>query len=145
MNTYNYHELSPLIGDVYYMDFNLGNGQHGMRPGVVIQNDIGNRYSPMVIAVPLTSARKNLSQPTHVSISASATGYHKPSIALCENPTCVYKENIGEYITTLSDEYMEEIAVASMCSTPLISFIPTEKLLEVQRMAYGMTRKGMTD
>ena len=90
------------IGDVYLMRFGgEGNEQRGWRPGIVFQNNLGNAYSPNIIALPLTTAIKKLNQPTHVFLPAEETGLVKDSIALCENPEAMSKERLGAYLTTL--------------------------------------------
>ena len=77
----------PQIGDVYLMRFGgSGSEQSGWRPGIVFQNNIGNAYSPNIIALPLTSQIKKANQPTHVILPAKETGLRKDSMVLCENP-----------------------------------------------------------
>lgn len=122
--------LNPTIGEVYLMKFEGSNSeQHGWRPGVVFQNNTGNAFSPNVIALPLTSAIKKTSQPTHVVVSASDSGLQKDSMVLCENPEKMSKAKIGKFITKLSDEYMKKIAVANLVATAAISFLSEEDLL----------------
>ena len=75
--------------------------QKKLRPGIVFQNNIGNVHSPNIIALPLTGHLKKISQPTHVIVRASDTGLKCDSVALCENPVCMSKKKIGNYITTL--------------------------------------------
>lgn len=90
------------IGDVFMMKFGgSGSEQTGWRPGLVFQNNKGNGHSPNIIALPLTSSIKKMSQPTHVLIPRTA-GLKLDSVVLCENPERMSKERIGKYITTLS-------------------------------------------
>ncbi|MCM1222382.1 MAG: type II toxin-antitoxin system PemK/MazF family toxin [Lachnospiraceae bacterium] len=118
------------IGDVYLMRFTGGNNeQNGWRPGLVFQNNTGNLYSPNIIALPLTSSIKKVDQPTHVVIKASDSGLRKDSMVLCENPERMSKNNIGQYITTLSDNYMKKIAIASVLATSIISYLDADVLL----------------
>ena len=126
----------PCIGDVYFMRFG-GNGseQNGWRPGLVFQNNTGNAFSPNIIALPLTSSLKKLGQPTHVVLPADRTGLLKDSVVLCENPERMSKDRVGGYITTLSAEYMAQIAVASLLATSAISFLAPEELIAVWRQA----------
>jgi len=127
---------APVIGDVYLMKFEgSGNEQCGWRPGVVFQNNVGNAHSPNVIALPLTSAIKKTSQPTHVVVLASDTGLHKDSMVLCENPEKMSKARIGKYITRLPDKYMKKIAAANLLATAAISFLSESDVLEVWRAA----------
>lgn len=123
---------TPKIGDVYLMNFG-GSGceQQGWRPGVVFQNNIGNRYSPNIIALPLTSSLKKCDQPTHVVLPASETGLLRDSMALCENPERMSKERIGNYLTTIPEEYMTKIAIANLLATSAISFVEPDLLMSV--------------
>lgn len=128
------HNLSicPKIGEVYLIKFEgKGSVQSGLRPGVVIQNNIGNEHSPNIIAVPLTSSIKNLSQPTHVYISAEEAGLKLDSMVLCENPETISKEMVGKKIAVLSDENMARIAKAIMLSIPIISYLNLEEVRNV--------------
>jgi mRNA-degrading endonuclease toxin of MazEF toxin-antitoxin module len=97
--------------------------QNGWRPGVVFQNNVGNAHSPNIIALPLTSSIKKSGQPTHVIVKSADSGLRLDSMVLCENPECMSKERIGQYITTLSNR------------TSAISFLDTEVLLAVWHKA----------
>lgn len=130
------HETKYRIGDVYLMFFaGSGSEQSGYRPGVVFQNNTGNTYSPNIIALPITSALKKLSQPTHVLLRAEDTGLLKDSVVLCENPERMSKDRVGIYITTLSRKYMEEIATGSLLATSAISFITPQRLQSIWQSA----------
>lgn len=119
-----------LIGEIYNMKFQgKGSAQSGWRPGLVFQNNVGNAKSPNIIALPLTSSLKKMNMPTHVFVSSSDTGLKKDSLVLCENPETVSKEDVGVYITTLSEDYMKKIAVASLLSMAAISFLDKEALI----------------
>lgn len=127
------------IGEVYFMEFcGRGNEQNGWRPGVVFQNDIGNEYSPNIIALPLTTAIKKAGMPTHVVLPSDETGLPKDSMVLCENPECISKARIGEYITRLPDSYMEKIAEANIYATSAIAFINPESLIYIWQKASTM-------
>ena len=118
------------IGEVYLMNFEgTGNEQKGIRPGVILQNNVGNIYSPNVIVVPLTTALKKKSQPTHVFVNAKDSGLPRDSIVLCENPKTLSKDKIGSYITEMPANYMEKIAVAYLYATSAISFISKDVLI----------------
>lgn len=132
MNSRRYDDRQPQIGDVYLMNFGgQGNEQKGWRPGIVFQNNIGNKHSPNIIALPLTSSLKKSNQPTHVVLPASETGLAKDSMVLCENPERMSKERLGNYLTTIPEEYMAKIAVANLLATSAISFIEPDILLMV--------------
>lgn len=122
----------PKIGEVYQIKFSgYGSVQNGWRPGVIIQNNVGNQHSPNIIAIPLTSRMKSMEQPTHVFIPANETGLKLNSIALCENPETISKKMIGKYITKIPDIYMAKIARAYTLSTPLISFLNKQECMKI--------------
>lgn len=126
----------PLIGEVYYMKFEgSGNEQNGWRPGVVFQNNVGNAHSPNVIALPMTTAIKKASQPTHVVVMAAESGLPKDSMVLCENPEKMSKSKIGGFITKLSDEHMKKIVMANLIATAAVSFLDESDLLTVWRLS----------
>jgi mRNA interferase MazF len=112
-----------------------GSEQQGWRPGLVFQNNTGNRYSPNIIALPLTSCLKKASQPTHVVLPGKENGLPKDSMVLCENPERMSKERIGQYITTLSQPVMAKIAAANLLATSAISFLNPEVLASLWKQA----------
>lgn len=125
----------PNIGDVYLVYFDgSGNEQKGYRPGLVFQNNVGNEHSPNLIVLPLTSALKKTNQPTHVFIPKEV-GLRKDSMVLCENPKCMSKHKLGEYITTLPEEYMAQVAVGNILSSSAIAFIDPDLLMSVWQKA----------
>lgn len=129
----------PRIGDIYYMQFGgSGNEQRGWRPGLVFQNNIGNLYSPNIIALPLTSRIKKTNQPTHVILPAKETGLPKDSTVLCENPERMSKERIGDYITSLTPQFMAEIARANILASSAIAFLDMDSLVAVWKMAVSL-------
>ena len=73
-------------GDIYYADLSpvVGSEQGGLRPVLIIQNDIGNKYSPTVIAAAITSQKDKTRLPTHIQVNASGCGLAKDSIVLLE-------------------------------------------------------------
>lgn len=121
----------PRIGEIYLMQF--GGTQHeqsGIRPGLIIQNNVGNRHSPNVIALPLTSSLKKMHQPTHVLVRSSEGGLSKDSLVLCEGPERMSKTRVGNYITKLSKSDMARVAKAHLLSTSVISFLSIEELTQ---------------
>lgn len=120
------------IGEVYIMYFSgIGNEQRGSRPGLVFQNNLGNTFSPNIIALPLTSSLKKSELPTHVTILSKGTGLKMDSMVLCENPERMSKEKVGRYITTLSHEQMKQIASAFILATSAIAFLDRDLLLSL--------------
>lgn len=120
------------IGEVYIMCFSgTGNEQHGLRPGLVFQNNLGNTFSPNIIALPLTSSLKKSELPTHVTILSKGSGLKMDSMVLCENPERMSKEKVGRYITTLSHEQMKQIVSAFILATSAIAFLDRDLLLSL--------------
>ena len=115
-----------------------GNEQRGWRPGLVFQNNMGNLYSPNIIALPLTSRIKKTNQPTHVILPAKETGLPKDSTVLCENPERMSKERIGDYITSLTPQFMAEIARANILASSAIAFLDMDSLVAVWKMAVSL-------
>lgn len=129
---------NPKIGEIYLVYFDgSGNEQKGFRPGLVFQNNVGNEHSPNLIVLPLTSALKKTNQPTHVFIPKEV-GLRKDSMVLCENPKCMSKYKLGEYITTLPEEYMAQVAVGNILSSSAIAFIDPDLLMSVWQKALAL-------
>lgn len=129
---------NPKIGDIYLVYFDgSGNEQKGFRPGLVFQNNVGNEHSPNLIVLPLTSALKKTNQPTHVFIPKEV-GLRKDSMVLCENPKCMSKYKLGEYITTLPEEYMAQVVVGNILSSSAIAFIDPDLLMSVWQKALAL-------
>ena len=129
---------NPKIGNIYLVYFDgSGNEQKGFRPGLVFQNNVGNEHSPNLIVLPLTSALKKTNQPTHVFIPKEV-GLRKDSMVLCENPKCMSKYKLGEYITTLPEEYMAQVAVGNILSSSAIAFIDPDLLMSVWQKALAL-------
>ena len=80
-------------GDIYYADLSpvVGSEQGGIRPVLVIQNDIGNKYSPTVIAAAITSQINKAKMPTHIELAAKDYGLNKDSVILLEQIRTIYK------------------------------------------------------
>lgn len=97
-------------GQIYYADLtgNIGSEQGGMRPVLIIQNDIGNKYAPTTIIVPITSRMTKHDLPTHLAIKSGECGLIKDSIVLFEQPRTIDKSRLGDYIGTLTDDLMEQ-------------------------------------
>lgn len=131
------------FGDVYYMKFSgTGSEQQGWRPGLVYSNNVGNAYSPNIIALPLTTAMKKLGQPTHVFLPESELGLGRNSLILCENPERMSKEKIGEFIASLSPPYLASVAVASCLASSAVAFLTEEQLMETWRRAARLNAGG---
>ena len=96
-------------GDIYYADLSpvVGSEQGGIRPVLIIQNDIGNRHAPTVIIAPITSKTKKSNLPTHVKLTSKCL--ERNSVALLEQIKTIDKTRIEDYIGTLADEEMKMI------------------------------------
>ena len=95
-------------GDIFYADLSpvIGSEQGGVRPVLVIQNDVGNKFSPTVIVAAVTSRIDKAKLPTHVEISANDFGLAKDSVILLEQVRTVDKQRLREKIGKLSDVLM---------------------------------------
>ena len=98
-------------GDIYYADLSpvIGSEQGGVRPVLIVQNDIGNKYSPTVIAAAITSQINKAQLPTHIEISAQDYGLQKDSVILLEQIRTIDKKRLREKIGHLDDELMEKV------------------------------------
>ena len=105
-------------GDIYYADLSpvIGSEQGGIRPVLIIQNDIGNKYSPTVIAAAITSQINKAKMPTHIEIDALEYGLAKDSVILLEQIRTIdkkrLKEKIGAIDDALADKVNEALAVS---------------------------------
>ncbi|MDK2992737.1 MAG: mRNA interferase MazF [Clostridiales bacterium] len=109
-------------GDLFYADLSpvVGSEQGGVRPVLVVQNDIGNKYSPTVIVAAITSQINKAKLPTHVEINASDYGLPKDSVILLEQIRTIDKKRLREKIGYLSAETMKKVDEALQISFGLI-------------------------
>lgn len=105
-------------GEIYMADLSpvVGSEQGGVRPVLIIQNDIGNKYAPTVIVTAITSQLTKAKMPTHVELPASQSNLPKDSVALLEQVRTLDKRRMKNKITTLTDEKMKEINRALLIS-----------------------------
>ena len=98
-------------GDIYYADLSpvVGSEQGGVRPVLIIQNDIGNKYSPTVIATAITSQINKAKMPTHIELDANEYGLSKDSVVLAEQIRTIDKRRLKEKIGHLDDELMTRV------------------------------------
>lgn len=111
-------------GDVYFADLSpvVGSEQGGVRPVLVVQNDIGNRFSPTVIIAAITAQIQKAKLPTHVEIDAKRYGFERDSVILLEQIRTIDKQRLTDKITHLDDEMMEKVNEALQISLGLIEF-----------------------
>lgn len=98
-------------GDIYYADLSpvVGSEQGGMRPVLIVQNDMGNRYSPTVIAAAITSRKYKNDLPTHIRVDAAGCGLQKDSIVLLEQVRTLDKTRLREHMGALPDGDMHRV------------------------------------
>ncbi|MBR2472044.1 MAG: type II toxin-antitoxin system PemK/MazF family toxin [Clostridia bacterium] len=98
-------------GDIYYADLSpvIGSEQGGVRPVLIVQNDVGNKYSPTVIAAAITSQINKAKMPTHIEIGAENYGLNKDSVILLEQIRTIDKQRLREKIGRLSDDLMNGV------------------------------------
>ena len=101
-------------GDIFYADLSpvVGSEQGGLRPVLIIQNDVGNRYSPTVIAAAITSRMGKTRLPTHIDIYAERAGLAKDSVILLEQIRTLDKRRLKERMGHLEGAVMDEVNTA---------------------------------
>ncbi|HIZ16270.1 MAG TPA: type II toxin-antitoxin system PemK/MazF family toxin [Firmicutes bacterium] len=98
-------------GDIYYADLSpvVGSEQGGIRPVLIVQNDIGNKYSPTVIAAAITSQKDKSNLPTHIKVNAENCGLAKDSIVLLEQVRTIDKRRLKERMGRLDESSMTAV------------------------------------
>ena len=110
-------------GDMFYADLSpvVGSEQGGMRPVLVIQNNIGNRFSPTVIVAAITSKIAKSKMPTHVGVLGSKRGLEKDSVILLEQLRTIDKQRLRTKITRVDNDVMAKVDNALKVSVGLAS------------------------
>ncbi len=103
--------MSIKRGDIYYADLSpvVGSEQGGLRPVLIVQNDVGNRYSPTVIAAAITSRMGKTKLPTHIDIHADQVGLSRDSVVLLEQIRTIDKKRLREKMGHLDESMMGAI------------------------------------
>ncbi len=98
-------------GEIYYADLSpvVGSEQGGVRPVLIIQNDVGNKFSPTVIAAAITSQQDKARLPTHISVEAEGSGLQKNSIVLLEQVRTIDKRRLKEKMGILDVSMMDKV------------------------------------
>ena len=98
-------------GEIYYADLSpvIGSEQGGVRPVLIIQNDVGNKYSPTIIVAAVTSQRNKANLPTHVEIAADGNGLSKNSVVLLEQLRTIDKKRLKERIGTIDHKRLPDV------------------------------------
>ncbi|MEF9939170.1 MAG: type II toxin-antitoxin system PemK/MazF family toxin [Clostridium sp.] len=108
-------------GDIYYADLRpvIGSEQGGVRPVLIIQNDIGNKHSPTVICAAITSKMNKAKLPTHVELSTGRCDMIRDSVILMEQLRTIDKQRLKERICHIDDNLLKEVNRALMVSLDL--------------------------
>ena len=103
--------MSIKRGEIYYADLSpvVGSEQGGIRPVLIVQNDIGNRHSPTVIAAAITSQKDKAKLPTDIELSADGCGLAKDSVVLLEQIRTIDKKRLKERMGELDNGSMNKV------------------------------------
>ena len=103
--------MDPVRGDIYFADLSpvIGSEQGGFRPVLVVQNDIGNKYSPTVIISAITSQIEKSRLPTHVELPAQLSGLERDSVVLLEQVRTIDKKRLKRRVSRLEEDIMAKI------------------------------------
>ena len=98
-------------GDIYYADLSpvVGSEQGGVRPVLIVQNDVGNKYSPTVIAAAITGQHQKAKLPTHIEINGSKSGLAKDSVVLLEQIRTIDKKRLREKMGEVEFNSMNQV------------------------------------
>lgn len=110
-------------GDIYYADLRpvIGSEQGGVRPVLIIQNDVGNRHSPTVICAAITSKMNKAKLPTHVELSARRCDMVRDSVILLEQLRTIDKQRLRERICHIDEELLRKVNQALKVSLELFT------------------------
>ena len=108
-------------GDVFYADLRpvVGSEQGGVRPVLIIQNDVGNKYSPTVICAAITSKLNKAKLPTHIELEAKKYGLVKDSVILLEQLRTIDKQRLKDKVCHLDNEIMKQVNNSLLISLEL--------------------------
>lgn len=108
-------------GDIYYADLRpvVGSEQGGVRPVLIIQNDVGNRHSPTVICAAITSRMNKAKLPTHVELNRGSCDMIRDSVILLEQVRTIDKQRLKEKICQIDGELLQKVNEALMISLEL--------------------------
>ena len=98
-------------GDIYYADLSpvVGSEQGGTRPVLIVQNDVGNRHSPTVIAAAITSRQDKARLPTHIQVTTVGSGLSRDSVVLLEQIRTLDKKRLREHMGHLDEQSMTRV------------------------------------
>ncbi len=123
--------MSVKRGDIYYADLSpvIGSEQGGTRPVLIIQNDVGNKFSPTVIAAAITSRTDKSKLPTHIDVFAEKYGLAKDSVILLEQVRTIDKKRLKEKMGHLDDDVMNRVNNAITVSFGLEDPVPQQQFI----------------
>lgn len=103
--------MSVKRGDIYYADLSpvVGSEQGGLRPVLIVQNDVGNKFSPTVIAAAITSQMTKTKLPTHIDVYAESFGLSRDSVILLEQIRTIDKRRLREKMGHIDDNLMQKV------------------------------------
>lgn len=106
--------MSVKRGEIYYADLSpvVGSEQGGVRPVLIVQNDVGNKHSPTVIAAAITSQHDKSKLPTHIEVTANSCGLAKDSIVLLEQIRTIDKKRLKDRMGELDNTSMNKVNTA---------------------------------
>lgn len=116
-------DITVRRGDIYYADLSpvVGSEQGGVRPVLIVQNDVGNRHSPTVIAAAITSQTGKARLPTHIELAAQSYGLSRDSVVLLEQIRTIDKKRLKERMGRVDDGMMDKIDTAIAVSFGLVN------------------------
>ena len=125
-------------GEVFYADLSpvVGSEQGGVRPVLIIQNDIGNRHSPTVIAAAITSRQDKNRLPTHIGVRANRCGLAKDSIVLTEQIRTLDKRRLRERAGRIPEDDMRGCTTSQWPKAPIWTADIFENQISSSRMAF---------
>ena len=108
-------------GDIYYADLRpvIGSEQGGIRPVLIVQNDMGNKHSPTVICAAITSKMNKAKLPTHIELSTEKYDMEKDSVILLEQLRTIDKKRLKDKVCHLDSQIMKKVNYALMISLEL--------------------------
>ncbi len=108
-------------GDIYYADLRpvIGSEQGGIRPVLIVQNDVGNKHSPTVICAAITSKMNKAKLPTHIELNAALYDMDKDSVVLLEQLRTIDKKRLKDKVCHLEGDIMRKVDKALMVSLEL--------------------------
>ena len=111
-------------GDIYYADLRpvIGSEQGGIRPVLIIQNDIGNRHSPTIICAAITSRMNKANLPTHIELQAGRYDMMKDSVILLEQLRTIDKQRLKDKVCHLDEDIMKKVNRGLMISLELTTY-----------------------